>query len=87
MSDDPIPTPNMQELLLYQLRERWAAQVADLVNKAKLPPLIVATMLLDFAIALALSMRIPPASIAASLRAHAAKLEEPEETVPRESWN
>ncbi len=64
------------EQKLEQLRVKLSHQAADLVNKAKIPPIVLATMLIDLAVALPLSMGVPAAEIAISLHAHAARLEQ-----------
>ncbi|MCZ6551317.1 MAG: hypothetical protein O6926_07970 [candidate division NC10 bacterium] len=66
----------MNQEQLDRLRKKLAQQTADLVNVAGLEPLVLATLLLDTALALTLQVGVPPAEIAASLRAHAIRLEE-----------
>ncbi len=60
---------------LEQLRRKLCEQTTDLVNKAGVPPLVLSTMILDLAVALPISMGVPPADIALSLRAHAVMLD------------
>ncbi len=75
---------------LEQLRKKLCEQTTDLVNKAGVPPLVLATMILDLAVALPISMGVPPADIALSLRAHADMidaLEHGEGLTHDPSWN
>ncbi len=60
------------EQQLERLRRKIVEQTCDLVNKAQIPPVVLATMLLDTAVALALQTGSAPAEIAISLHAHAA---------------
>ncbi len=60
---------------LDHLKRKMAEQAADLVNKAKVPPLTLATMMLDLAVALPMSMGVSADAMAICLSAHAARLE------------
>ncbi len=77
---------------LEQLRRKLCEQTTDLVNKAGVPPIVLATMILDLAVALPISMGVPAPDIAVSLRAHAAMLDRLEHDESRgthdgSAWN
>lgn len=68
-------TPIPPERLLHSLRRKMAEQNSDLVNKAGVDPLVLADLLIEQALALALHIA-PPGFVAGILRDHAARVDQ-----------